>query len=303
MIFNEIYGAYYNAVCEIIKESLKKPLSTQDLRRLVEKHAFKESAPLLIPQIKNEEWKLIKKDGTTPLKNPPTLPLTTLQKRWLRSVMLDPRIKLFIDTPEEILPEVEPLFMPEDVVLYDKYENGDNFTSKDYINNFRAILNAILEKKCLIINMTKKNGCFSKVLVRPIRLEFSEKDDKFRLIAEGCSFARTINLSSVISCEATDKTVKRQSPKKETESLVLQVKDQRNALERVMLHLAHFKKTATLDEGDTYQVTIEYSKADEAELLIRILSFGHLVRVISPSSFALLIKERIDKQIELLNLN
>lgn len=303
MIFNEIYGAYYNAVCEIIKESLKKPLSTQELRKIVENHAFKESAALLIPQIKNEEWKLIKKDGTTPFENPPTLPLTTLQKRWLRSVMLDSRIKLFIDTPEEILPEVEPLFMPEDIVLYDKFDDGDKFTDKDYIKNFRTILNAILEKKCLIINMTKKNGRFCKILVRPTRLEFSEKDDKFRLIAEGCSFAKTINLSSVISCEVTDKTVQRENTKARCERLILQVKDQRNALERVMLHLAHFKKTATLDEGDTYQVTIEYSKADEAELLIRILSFGHLVRVIAPSSFALLIKERIDKQIELLNLN
>ncbi|MBQ7906954.1 MAG: WYL domain-containing protein [Clostridia bacterium] len=302
MIFNEIYGAYYNAVAEIIKESLRGPLDNASLRKIIERHAFKESAIELIPQIKNEEWKLIKRDGTTPLKNAPTLPLTTLQKRWLRAVMLDPRIKLFIDTPHKILPEVEPLFLPEDIVLYDKFEDGDNFTDKDYIHNFRTILSAILENKCLRVKMAKKDGRLSKILIKPVRLEYSEKDDKFRLIAEGCSFAKTINLASIISCEKTEENVQRENPKAPTESLVLEVKDQRNALERVMLHLAHFKKTATLESGDIFQVTIEYSMADEAELLIRILSFGHLVRVISPLSFKDLVKERIDKQIKLLNL-
>ena len=41
---------------------------------------------------------------------------------------------------------------------------------------------------------------------------------------------------------------------------------------------------------------INYSKDDETELLIRILSFGPTVKVIEPESFVSLIKERLHNQ-------
>lgn len=53
-------------------------------------------------------WPLIRADYSTPLENPPTMPLTTLQKRWLKAILSDPRIQLF-DPPMEGLEDVEPL--------------------------------------------------------------------------------------------------------------------------------------------------------------------------------------------------
>jgi hypothetical protein len=49
---------------------------------------------------------------------------------------------------------------------------------------------------------------------------------------------------------------------------------------------------------------IYYDKHDENELLIRILSFGPVIKVLEPDNFLQLVKERVRKQSELLeNLN
>ena len=72
--------------------------------------------------------------------------------------------------------------------------------------------------------------------------------------------------------------------------------DQRNALERVLLHFAHFEKTAERVEGERYLVTVHYDKEDETEMVIRLLSFGPMVKVVEPETFVDLIKQRLYEQ-------
>ena len=79
--------------------------------------------------------------------------------------------------------------------------------------------------------------------------------------------------------------------------MVFYVTDERNALERSMLHFAHFEKEAERMDDKTYKVTLQFYTSDETELLIRILSFGPLIRVTEPESMVESIKERLKKQI------
>ena len=72
--------------------------------------------------------------------------------------------------------------------------------------------------------------------------------------------------------------------------------DVRNALERVMMHFAHFEKQAEKMEENRYLVKITYDRDDETELLIRILSFGPMIKVVGPETFVELMKERLLKQ-------
>ena len=72
--------------------------------------------------------------------------------------------------------------------------------------------------------------------------------------------------------------------------------DERNALERVLLHFAHFEKQAERLEANKYKVTVKYEKDDETEMVIRILSFGPMVKVTAPQHFVDLIKERLISQ-------
>ena len=95
MIFSEIYSSYYNTVSHIIQEALQNPVNAEKIREIILKYAFAESVLPIEQALKNQDWQLILPDGTTPLKNIPEIPLTLPQKRWLKAVSLDKRVKLF----------------------------------------------------------------------------------------------------------------------------------------------------------------------------------------------------------------
>ena len=82
------------------------------------------------------------------------------------------------------------------------------------------------------------------------------------------------------------------------ETLVFELEDKRNALERVLLHFSHLERETKRMGERLYQVTLWYDRQDETEMVIRILSFGPTIRVISPQSFIDQLKERIDRQLE-----
>ena len=134
----------------------------------------------------------------------------------------------------------------------------------------------------------------------PLKLEYSSKDDKFRLITCGRHFSSIINLGRIKDCEILGKydlpTLRDASRKFE---LTFELTDNRNSLERVMLAFSDCRKeTRRLDEK-RYTVKLWYSPDDETEILIRILSFGQMIKVLEPQSFINLIKERLQMQSKL----
>lgn len=298
MIFNEIYSAYYNVVADIISEILKGNTDAKSLSKICSDKAFGESAVAIMQSIKEEKWQVINKDFSTALKHTPTMPLTNLQKMYLSAIMKDKRIKLFgIDT--DSFEDIEPLFTEEDFYVFDKYSDGDDYDDEKYIKTFRTILQAINENKCIKIEMIKKDGSTLYARCNPEKLEYSEKDDKFRLVTSGCPFVSTVNLSKIKQCRLYDGERIHDAAPKETlcETVVLKIKDERNALERALLHFAHFEKRCERAEEDKYLLYINYCKDDETELVIRVLSFGPMLEVIESENFRYLVKERLKKQI------
>ncbi len=69
------------------------------------------------------------------------------------------------------------------------------------------------------------------------------------------------------------------------QSLVFELFDERDALERALLHFAHFEKEAERLDKRHYRIKLKYNKEDEAELVIRVLSFGPFLRVVEPEIF------------------
>lgn len=66
-----------------------------------------------------------------------------------------------------------------------------------------------------------------------------------------------------------------------------------------MLHFSHLEKiTERLDEKH-YRLQLMYNKSDETEMVIRILSFGPLLRVQEPAGFIELLRCRLRKQLAL----
>lgn len=296
MIFSELYCAYYNAVAHILDAAVSGHATERLLREEVARHAFSESVLTILPSLKSGRWQVLRGDLSTPLGHTPTMPLTNLQKQWLKAISLDPRIRLFgAEFPE--LDGVEPLFTPDDYRIYDRYSDGDPFDSEEYIRKFRLILNAVKAARPLSVDYALRDGRVSRIRLMPERLEYSEKDDKFRLIATGCRFGQ-LNLSRIRRCDYYDGNGKWEQvpPADEIKTVCFVLTDERNALERVLLHFAHLEKQVERIDQTTYKVALRYYGSDETEILIRLLSFGPFIRVTAPEEFVRLIKERLQSQ-------
>ncbi len=297
MIFSELYSAYYNAVAEILSLVLQGETDEKTLQQVVVRHAFSESILTVLPALKSEKWQLLKSDRTTPIQNIPSMPLTTLQKRWLKAVSLDPRIRLF-DLRFGGLEDITPLFTPDDYVIYDQYADGDPYCDEGYITRFRMILAAIRQRQTLRIEMVNRKGNRIAMHILPLKLEYSEKDDKFRLIGTGCRYGETVNLARIISCQRYSGSpfVPAQACPARRTAVTLKVLDERNALERCLLHFAHFEKQAERTDDGHYLVHIRYDADDETEMIIRVLGFGPLIEVIKPERFRKQIIGRLKRQ-------
>ena len=297
MLFNEIYGKYFAAVSEIIKSAQSGKLTEKELYNIVRDNAFAESS-LVIPQmLKEENWPLLHKDLSTPIEHEPKRPLALLEKRWLKSLLSDPRIKLF-DVPAEGLENIEPLYPADSFVYFDRYSNGDPFEDPEYVKNFKTVLKAMREHRKVYIEFTGHRGTDQKRNCVVYNLEYSSKDDKFRIIASGDRYSFIINMARITKCELMEKyspeEFRPKAPIKK--EIIFELFDERNALERVMLHFSHLEKETEKIGDKKYRVKLLFETEDETEMLIRILSFGPMIKVLSPQNLIEQIKNRIEKQ-------
>ncbi len=299
MLFSEVYGAYYDCVGEIIAQAQAGTLTDARLREIVRERAFPESMLEIPRALRSGAWPLLRKDGSTAVRHPVTPGLTALEKSWLKSLLTDPRIRLF-DVSGEGLEEAEPLFTQDQLVWYDRFTDGDPWEDEDYRRRFRLILRAIREHRGLRIRYSTHRERVSEQEVFPRCLEYSPQDDKLRLLGYKPREHRAVilNLGRMISCETAEPfdPAVFEGMREESGQAVIELINVRNALERVMLQFSHLaKKTEQLDSR-TYRVTLSYRTEDETELLIQLLSFGPVLRVLSPAELAAHMKERIIRQ-------
>ena len=297
MLFSEIYGSYFNAVAYILDRAVSGTLTDGELSSIVQETAFGESLLTIPSAITEERWPLIDRSLQTPIQNIPTMPLTTLQRQWLKTLLQDPRIQLF--SPSEVgLENVEPLYAPDTIVYYDRYTDGDPYSDPDYIARFRAILQAMREKRKIRVRFHGHRDNRHAYNCIPYKLEYSSKDDKFRLLTSYQGHLLTINVARM-------RSVKLLEPYAEEEfrpvdyrekSLVMELTDERNALERVMLSFSDLEKETVKLDHKHYRITLWYKRDDETEILIRILSFGPVLKVLSPGSMVRQINERLERQ-------
>lgn len=280
MLFHEIYSLYYKTVACLINSSFN------NTHQIIQENAFKESFMMIEEAIQTNRWPLDNIDHVS------SYPLTLLQKRWLKSISLDPRIQLF-PYSWSFLDDIEPLFTLEDINIFDQYSDGDPYTDPLYQKNFQTILKAIKSKCSLSITMISQKNKKINTTISPQLLEYSEKDDKIRLIA---SDGNIINISRIEECYPTDHIVSTIFKNRVEKELVIEIKDERNTLERVLLHFAHFKRQTVL-KNNTYLITLYYDEADETEIVIRLLSFGPMIKVIAPLEMKQLLRKRLKKQI------
>jgi len=295
MLFHEIYGKYYHAVTQILRYASENgSISRRELHRIVSASAFSESI-MYIPEAVKDNWFLLNDAGESVLRSSPDRSLTTVEKRWLKAILQDPRIRLF-GLSDQGLENEAPLFTRDMFCWFDRYEDGDPYEDPDYIHNFQQLAQAIARKQKVRLLYRGANGMQTHICA-PYRLEYSEKDDKFRLLVMENGRPAILNVARIHSCELLEaESSRKEIPQLQKVKLVLELSNRRNALERAMLHFSHLEKETEQLEKGMYRITLWYEPRDERELLIRILSFGPVLKVVEPKSIVEQIKNRITKQ-------
>lgn len=300
IFFNEIYGTYFNVVSSILQQAQTGELTVEKLNRIVQEQAFGDSYLTIPKSLRDCEWPLLQNDMTTPLKHAPAMPLSTLQRRWLKTLLSDKRMQLF-DVDFTGLEDVEPLFSQEQFVYFDCYNDGDPYDDPQYKQHFRLLLQAIAEKRRVEISfLNNKNDNMRKKYL-PTQIEYSAKDDKFRLKAVCGSSLHYVNVARIKECQLLEQDAAEICEQKVPErcKLTALLTDERNALERAMLHFSHLEKTTERLDEKHYKLHLTYDKSDAIEMVIRILSFGPLLQVQEPASFIELLRKRLQKQLAL----
>ena len=313
-LYSEIYNCYYNIIHSLL--SMDHPFTDAELSAVVAEKGFDETMLYLIPKLNSGEWQLFRKENdiyiSTLSHNPPFV-LSMLQKRWLKSILLDARIRLFADDDTltslcDALNDIEPLFSPSDFYIYDRFTDGDDYDSDNYRRTFRIILSAIENKQYLNISFQSHKNNRIHYWYLPCKLEYSLKNDCFRLLAlevrkHSHYVFHIINLSRITDISETGKYAyhipdinKYITKDYNSEPVTLLISNERNALERAMLQFANYKKNTVKIDDNTYQCEIYYNKSNETELLIEVLSFGPAIRVVGSEHFLELIRQRLQKQ-------
>ena len=299
MLFSEVYSAYFKAVAALITAAIDDQLNLPKMHQIIEEHGFGESMLTIPAAVQNGEWAVIDGDMRTIIRNKPTIPLSSLQKRWLKTLLQDPRLALF-EVDASGLADVEPLFDAADIVYYDRCSDGDPYASPTYALHFKTILRAMQQKCPVFLAFHSRRNRLIRGHYFPYRLEYSTKDDKFRLEIAGSSRVKYVNLQQILECKIDEELHGEEilPPFRTERSVTFLLHDERNALNRVMLHFSDCRKETQRLDARSYQVQLKYEAQDEAEILIRILSFGPQIKVIEPISFVTKLKERLDMQID-----
>lgn len=79
-----------------------------------------------------------------------------------------------------MLKDIKPLYREEDFYYFDRYLDGDPIEDPAYRRHFGIILKALQENCVLLVAYEGKQG-ISHFEVAPYQIQYSSKDDKFRL--------------------------------------------------------------------------------------------------------------------------
>lgn len=314
-MYHEIYGKYYQIIHNLLNS---KPQTEKEINDYIRSQGFDESFLYLNAQMLVDEYHLFVKKGDLfyPLTNSKIpLFLTNEQKNWLNTMLFDEKAKLFLS--DERINYYQKEFAGN--VLYDDktYQYLFQDVDKDEItpkmsNVFRFVKNAIMQEMDINLTFISSKNYYTHKKVAPYKIEYSMQDQKMRLIAveyrngEPKRIIR-IKLASIVGYRMVERVKKidfKYFLQEEVlkEPLIIEVYPILNGIERVFIELSNYKREAFYDKERNLSIMkIYYEKADEMDLVLKMLSFGKVVKILSDGFIKEEVLRRINKQKELLS--
>jgi predicted DNA-binding transcriptional regulator YafY len=302
----------------ILSKAREAEITLKDINSIVAQYGFSESSIYFTPDIISQNgdgYNLLKDSGSSYssiLKSDPVKYLTNLQKSFIKSILSDKKICLFLEDHmlkelQDALADTPQLFNVDDIVFRETASDGDNFSAPAYISNFKKILMAIKSNRALIVCFNNSRGERKTMKLMPYKLEYGIRDDKFRLCGvsiyneKGNSYVK-LNLARILSITMPNQSFDFDfeafiAAKRKAEPIEIEVYDFRNGFERVFIGLSNYERISSYhEETGKCIIKLYYTDDDEQELLIQLLSYGPAIKVLGPEGFREKFVDRIRKQ-------
>ena len=265
------------------------------------------------------------------------LPITKIEVRWLLSVLDDPLARVFL-SPEQINAVRERLacapFKVEKLQIdtinyFDRYnvegrisKGKKHIAQKGRVNekdlfHIRALYRAIVNEQKVHIVYRNWEGKKRHAICGPVRIEYSRRDDIFRVwYVHEQNAELKIGIINIPRIVRVEELVDECFDLKEQGKILDKLYDEtmtsiqiefyqgiKNLPDRILTEFSLWKKKCVYDPlSYKFTMTLYYSALDEKEILIRLLSYGPYIRVIASEDNYILseIQDRIKKQREII---
>ncbi len=247
------------------------------------------------------------------------VPLTTLELRWLKTIVRDQKMKLFFSGDEitllqnlldENASSIKALPMNK-VVFFDRFR----FTEKNARREtavLATILEGIYDQRTVRLKYhTNQKGPRHRE-VRPIVLEFSKRNNRFQGYFQDCktNAILTINIAQIETATETDTAFDYSAAEialadyreNNATSVEIEFSNVKNIVDRILTEFSPWEKRCSYDaKTRKYRLTIFYQIPDELDLVVRLLGYGANIRFVDKEHTIFKeIQLRMKKQMDLI---
>ena len=231
------------------------------------------------------------------------IPLTKIEKQWLINILDNPIAKCFLDENElnHIRERIDDpgLFDINQVVLYDQRRGMDEYyNDKKFQEKFRKILEIVYhdEETSIAYRPQRMKNDDTPTVYKyiPLSVEYSKRDNKFRLItwnngkAKKLNFERIVDIREIIGSVDEERKIRinnmYMAQKADKQHHLIIIFGETNGIPyRILNEFSCYKKECVRTHDGLYKMILYYDSDDTKEIAIRLLGYGSLVRVIQDS--------------------
>lgn len=332
-LFSEVKNRYFQLVLRIINECTDGK-ATAEILKVIDDGEFEQKvigknqqsfADIMLNRCdEDENLNLLKeKDGRwypvlEDVGNPPVpVRFTMVEKFWLKALLETEGVRMILSpqTYEKLKMQLEEIDTPikeQYIEMTNTIKLPEIADQEAYSENFKTILKALVDEKPIRYTNTDRRGnVYKDMLALPVGIEYSMKDGRFRVSMYSIDNDRPImaNIFTLTDLRIVDEDVgiDRETAKKllfeqkySSEPIILEVTDQKAAMERCFMCFSGMERTARDLGNNKYEMRLNYYLFEEENLIRNIISLGPYVKVISPQRIVDEIVRRVKKSFYLL---
>lgn len=310
-LFNDYKNRYYRCIQNIINQIYNgEKYDKKDIRKILH-NAYLEEESILVNELVNKNFFKFE-DDIVKLRIDYNIPirLNDLELAYLKMFVEDDEFNKVLN--DEILEKLKKNLNDVQSLDYNKFwkrENidkyGDSLKNNEIRNNILILEKAILNNKYIKYSSKNRNGdIFENKIAYPYKIEYSIKNNKYRLIIFFDNRAIKINIDSITNIKILEERDVLEKEKIQIqdfiknrknigEPLVLKIEDNNNTLDRCFNLFSAYDKKYYYDTDNNLILNIYYHNFDEAEIVRDILSLGKSVIVLEPKKIRNKVVERI----------